>query len=295
MDSNQNHSTEIEASGIGKEPIGVHKYNCLKSLPVITLTEQEISDIEFYESKQEFKLETNEYKKKYVEKLFFSEPETAFTFTAMDLWKIFKGVFLNENRKEFIKNDLTVKNIEPLIYYFSKDERFFQCENLTQLSPPSFNKGLLIVGGFGNGKTACMQTFEKIFQRMKGMSFKGYSANEVVKYYERGSGEALKEEFERSMFAGNRYFDDVKTEREASNYGKVNLFKEILEARYVGMRQKGSEETRKTFITCNYKEGYFGNMEMALDEFGEKYGARVYDRIFEMFNIVEFKGTSFRK
>jgi len=99
------------------------------------------------------------------------------------------------------------------------------------------------------------------------------------------------------MNLGDRYFDDIKTERHASNYGKVNLFKDILENRYNNRVQivKGVTKINKTFGTCNYKEGYEGNTEVALEEFGEMYGGRIYDRLFEMFNIIEFKGKSFRK
>ena len=112
--------------------------------------------------------------------------------------------------------------------------------------------------------------------------------------FEKSSSEIQRDEFEKIMWRGSRYFDDLKTERIASNFGKVNIFKEILEERYNRMNTN-STSINKTFITCNFKEGFENDIEAAIDEFGEKYGGRVYDRIFEMFNILEFKGLSFRK
>lgn len=291
--------TALTGNKIGAPIIGNAKYNMLKKMPVVTLSEIEIAQIEEYETRNEFILEANEHKKKYIEKLLSPEKEYVFEFTAMDLWKIFKAAFKEINGRDFVKNEQTIKNIEPLIYYFSKDERFFHCENLTRLSNPSFEKGLMIVGTFGNGKTATMKTFEYIFSKIPALSFKGYSANEVVKLFERGASESLKDEFDKMIFRGSRYFDDVKTERTASNYGKVNLFKDILENRYTNMNplpKYGEKQIRRfTHITCNYKEGFEMEIEPAVDEFGELYGGRVYDRLFEMFNIVEFRGKSFRK
>jgi len=45
----------------------------------------------------------------------------------------------------------------------------------------------------------------------------------------------------------------------------------------------------RTYITCNFKEGAYGDVELALLEFRDKYGNRVYDRLFELFNIVMFE------
>lgn len=277
--------------------IGFNKYQNLKNLPFVSLTDLEKSQISEYESKHLPSKEQSEASKKYVRDMLSPKDKKSFSITALRLWNVFKAHFLMVNNKEFEKNDFTIKNLEPLIYYFAKDERFFECENLSKLSTPSFDKGILIIGTFGNGKTAVMKTFEKIFSTTKGVSFKGYSANEVVTMFEKCVDAETKADFNRKMNLGDRYFDDIKTERQASNYGKVNLFKDILENRYNNRIQTTNGETKinRTFGTCNYKEGFEGNSEVALEEFGEMYGGRVYDRLFEMFNIVEFKGKSFRK
>lgn len=277
--------------------IGYNKYQNLKNLPFDTLTDLEKTQISEYEEKNMPSKEQSEAHKNYIRGMLSKKEETTFKTTPLILGKVFKMYFNYIHGKEFVKDEFTTNNILPLLYYFSKDERFFNCENLSKLSNASFDKGIIIIGTFGNGKTAAMKVFEKIFQNVKGMSFKGYTANEVVGIFEKCNTDTLKLEFDRKVMVGSRYFDDVKTERIASNYGKVNIFKDILETRYNNRIQKvdGQEIINKTFITCNYKEGFEGNVDVALEEFGEKYGGRVYDRLFEMFNIIEFKGSSFRK
>jgi len=279
------------------EGIGYNKYQILKNLPFATLTDLEKSQMEKFENKHLPSLEQREASKKYIANMLSQKEEKPFKTTALILGNVFKTTFASVNGKHFEKNEFTTDNILPLVYYFSKDARFFDCENLSKLSTPSFDKGILIVGHFGNGKTATMRVFERIFQNTKGMAFKGYTANEVVGLFEKCNDDISKKEFERKMNLGSRYFDDIKTERIASNYGKVNVFKDILETRYNNRIQIINDKTiiNKTFATCNYKDGYEGNLEVAVDEFLEKYGGRVYDRLFEMFNVIEFKGKSFRK
>ncbi|URM37180.1 hypothetical protein [Flavobacterium anhuiense] len=285
---NQKLPTNVTGS-IGKvPPIGRNKYNYLKSKSIEELTDFEKNQLNDYEQKINYTPEETILKTaEYFEKVFSFKHTKEFSITARQLWDAFKATFPLVTGKRFLKTELTLKNIEPLIYYFSKDERFFQCEHLTRITEPSFDKGILIVGPFGNGKTSTMKVFEKIFKGIPGVGFKSFTANEVVVKFEKCSSEVDRTEFESLMYKGIRNFDDVKTERIASNYGKVNLFKDILEERY--------NAKAKTHITCNYKEGFQGDVEMALAEFGEKYGARVDDRMFEMFNVIVFKGKSFRK
>lgn len=183
-----------------------------------------------------------------------------------------------------------------MAFYLGKDERFFECTALSKMSKPSFEKGLLIVGSYGSGKTSTMKIFHKLFCQPRffktPLTFGWYSAQEVVEQYENIQTPADKTLFWNNMVKGARYFDDVKTERQASNYGKVNLFKEIIEKRYDLYINTG----KKTYLSCNYAKGKenVGNLSKALAEFRLLYGPRVYDRLFEMFNVVVFKGESFR-
>jgi hypothetical protein len=275
---------------IGKKIIGINKYQDLKSRKTEDLTQEDKLQIEAYENKQKTATsEQIENRAKHVQRILEPKVVPEFSITARQLWRLFKLNFPVVNKRPFIKIEgVTIKNLEPLIYYFSRDERFFECDNLNKnLSVPSFDKGLLVIGNFGNGKTATMKVFEKIFKGIPGVGFKGYSANEVVTMFEKCSTDLARDEFENQIWKGIKYFDDLKTERIASNYGKVNIFKEIIEERY--------NRKAKTHVTCNYKKDFPDDLIVALDEFEDKYEGRVYDRLFEMYNIIEFKGKSFRK
>lgn len=276
--------------GIGNSIIGIRKYEYLKSINPEHLSDEQKEQIRVFEERKNICFNSKKASD-YFKELNKGKVQKELQVEARELYDLLVKKFPEVNGKQFQKQEgITIANLSPLIYYFSKDKRFFECDNLSRISEPSFDKGLLIIGGFGNGKTSVMKTFESIFKGIKGFNFKGYSANEVVTEFEKCTGDnadILRKEFENSMWKGIRYFDDLKTERIASNFGKVNIFKEILEERY----RLGS----LTYVTCNYKEGFPNDLEKALDEFEDKYGSRVYDRLYQMFNIIEFKGKSFRK
>ena len=297
MDQNQKPLTEQETDKslpVNKIDLdfGFNRYNFLKSLNQDDLSELEINQMKDFEEIHFQSEEQKENQKIYWQKVRESVVEVEKTFTKKELWNTFLKTFKELHGKEFIYDDEILENIKPIMYYFLKDENFFFCKNLSGLSEPSFDKGILLIGNFGNGKTAVMATFEKIFKGIKSKTFKGYSTNEVVNLFEKinpTSNEQVitRPEFDKMMNTGNRYFDDVKTERHASNFGKMNLMKDILEVR--------EKNNLLTHITCNFKDGFENDIEAGLDEFEEKYGSRLYDRIFKMFNIIEFKGKSFRR
>lgn len=286
----ENVSTEIFKSV--NSLIGYNRYQFLKTLSNEDLTDSEVQQMKNYEEKhirtpEQIKRELDHFEKISKDTLV---PEKKFT--KKELWNTFQKKFKEIHGKDFIYNDEVLENIKPLMYYFLQDEMFFSCKNLSNLSEPSFDKGVLIIGDYGNGKTATMEVFESIFRPIKSQSFRGYSTNELVKLFEKikpnsNESEITRAEFDRMTITGTRYFDDAKTERNASNFGIVNIMKEVLEIR--------EKRNLKTHLTCNFKEGYAGDVKEGLKEFQDKYGNRMYDRIFKMFNIIIFTGKSFRR
>ncbi len=296
MESSPKQKLEIETdlSQINKNrsDFGLNKYNFLKTLDPEDLTEFEIQQMKDFEEIHFQSAEQKENQAKHWQKVRESVVEVEKKFTKKELWNLFLKTFNEVHGKEFIYNDEILENIKPIMYYFLRDDNFFFCKNLSDLSKPSFDKGILLIGNFGNGKTAVMATFEKMFKGIKSISFKGYSTNEVVNLFEKinpASNEQIitRPEFDKMMNTGKRYFDDIKTERHASNFGKMNLMKDILEVR--------EKNNLLTHGSCNFKDGFPDDIVAGLDEFEEKYGSRLYDRIFKMFNIIEFKGKSFRQ
>ncbi len=225
---------------------------------------------------------------------------------SQSFYNLFKFYYQKINNCEFNENANNKEAYyfaKTLIYYFSKDENFLKSPLLSNINNISMDKGLLVIGGFGCGKTSIFKTMHQLFfnaqresipvydvekniqslARYK-MQFKYFTANQVVEEYESCENPGEKEYFWNRQNKGFTYYDDILTEREASNYGKVEIFKDIFEKRY--------SDNAKTMISCNY---YGDTVETTLAEFGKKYGGRVYDRLFSMFNIIELKGKSLRK
>jgi DNA replication protein DnaC len=295
------------AEQIGKL-IGKRKYQALKALDLENLTDetleafnlqfknitvaQALKMIEAYETEyttaEDYKKTVSEYFKKINQP---KEKQEVKIMTKEWLWNNFSHHYLKNEGVNYSQDQDSIENIKPIIYYFIGDfENFQKCINVSKLSIPSFEKGLLIIGGYGNGKTSVMRAIE-LSLRNTNVAFKGYSANKIVSMYEACQNNFDKEEFYKTVLRGVRYFDDVLTEADASNYGKKTLFKDILEER--------NHLKRRTYITCNYAEGIDikseNLLEVSLEQFATKYGSRVYDRLFSDFNIIEFKGKSFRR
>jgi len=289
----------IESLPVKKGIITRREYDWLKSFE--SLEPHELQKIKEFEDSLPIPEEKKQSEKKTIEltKGLFPDKKT--------IWTGFLQAFLQSQKKEFVQNTDTLSNLEPVLKYFAKDKTFFNCKNLVKNFngkelENSFEKGLLIIGDYGNGKTTIMQCFELLFKKnyeiaildnwdtfpiWQKIRFKGFKSHDIVTEFETISNPESKDNFYKKYIGFRFYFDDVKKEKTASNYGKTEIIREIIEKRY--------DKKAKTYITCNYKEGYSGNLQEALIEFGDRYGGHVYDRLFEMFNIIEFKGKSFRR
>lgn len=221
------------------------------------------------------------------------------------LYDLFKSAFELFQKKPFdesVNNSESKRLARTLCAYFLQKKAFFRSPLLNEKSIPDLKKGLMIVGGFGNGKTSILNTFHLMFKTAASMpiqvadiegipqllgryklGFGYFTANDLVKTFEAISDPQEKEIFWNRHSKGIKYFDDIMTESTASNYGKIEIFKDLFEMRYTNRA--------KTLISLNYA----GTLDETLDEISKKYGERVYDRLFEMFNIIELYGESLRK
>lgn len=184
----------------------------------------------------------------------------------------FKVFWSYYQKKELILNESNHKVIYSLCQYFGKDDRCLL----------DLNKGILLSGDCGVGKTTMMTTFHLMGKSLlettgsELMWFQMINCNDLVEEFE--SEETESGNFHKQYKTGNKYFDDFGTERIASKYGKSNLMQEILEKRYLDL-------SWKTYLTSN----------LSPEEINGKYGFRVYDRLFEQFNYIELTGDSFRR
>lgn len=229
------------------------------------------------------------------------------------LYGLFKTAYTLANGTDFNPNH---NDGEPKVFVFTLLYYLFRCDNFysspllnNAVSIPSLDKGILVMGWYGCGKTSIFKALKHLFfeasrdealmikdvdgdmvplKRYRKLFFAFFSVNEVVKDYEGCSTQEGKNRFWDIMSKGRHYYDDLTKEREASNYGKVELFQDILESRY--------DKKVITMASLNYCKGSDESLAAStLKAMGVKYGPRIYDRAFEMFNIIELQGKSLRK
>jgi hypothetical protein len=317
--------------------IGIRKYNALKdkikdfnnfnflnpNLEPKKLTDLEQKQIEVYESDKLILDETAKVNQK--EYLKYVREGKKRTFETIDgiipdtsnLYHGFIKAFEVLNGKKFELTEDSILNIKAVVKYFANDPTFFECERLIKeigdrKLVPSFKKGILIVGDFGNGKSTIMQTFEHLiehnhkiafdkkwhnYQDWKDLRFKVKACRSVASEYEYLKKDDSKKDFLDKYSTFNYCFDDITKEQIASNYGLKNVIQIILENRYddIFIRIKEDKRINRTHGTLNYNKDYPGNLKIAIQSLGLKYEPHMYDRALELFNIIEFKGKSFRK
>lgn len=138
-------------------------------------------------------------------------------------------------------------------------------------------KGILIAGGTGSGKTQFFKIMQISLLNLRLPAFRIVSCIDVE--------QAIRsEQAQYSDFAfGDMCFDDLGTESaETVIYGnRVNVMSEIIQIRYNAFQNKGL----KTHYTTN----------LAPDEIEKRYGTRISDRLNESCTNYFFEWDSFRK
>ena len=199
-----------------------------------------------------------------------------------ELW--YKQLF----KREFIWDDLSTKIYYTLLLYFLQEERFYKSPFITQQSKPDLNKGLLIVGDYGIGKSSIFKALHVTLSRSNNLKLNYYTTNEVVNNYKecvKSSHEILKGFWDRHNKLPAVY-DDLFNERPVVDYGeRIDVMGTVLFNR--------AEINAKTFCIMNYQTEN-KSLSEALKAVSGRYGLRVYDRFFQMFNILEINGQSKR-
>lgn len=171
---------------------------------------------------------------------------------------------------------------------FNTDVQKDQFESLLDYFTGESEKGLLLYGGVGCGKTTLMRVFEwnpkasyavkecteiaQLFSRKEG----GYEAIRPLKGIMHG---------QRNDFNQTEYgicFDDLGEEKNQKHFGnEANVMEEIILARYINR-----DLWNKTHITTN----------LTPEKIEEIYGSRVRSRMREMFDVIDFSNiTDLRK
>jgi DNA replication protein DnaC len=183
-------------------------------------------------------------------------------YSAAELFKFYKD--------KYTVDDDNMHAIQQLCHYFSEAERF----------EGDLKKGLLLMGGVGIGKSTLMQFFVK----NQVCSYRIMSCRDIESKFSTDGDDIVRQCSYMQPVATNSdpfghkeigmCFDDLGTEANAKHYGKEkNVMAEIILNRYDNML-----DFRATHITTN----------LNAERLKAEYGARVTDRMREMFNVIEF-------
>ena len=191
-------------------------------------------------------------------------------------WLETKGKQLFGNHFKIYEEDRTI--IYKLIAYFTKDQK------MANRGGVNLEKGILLSGPIGCGKTSLMYLFK-------------YIAPEGNKYYVKScrevSFEFIKEGYEvitryskprlHQKRAGTICFDDLGTESNLKYFGnECNVMGEILLSRYDSFCHPQLSRRVITHLTTN----------LSASEIEQLYGNRIRSRLRESFNLVAFSNNS---
>lgn len=188
--------------------------------------------------------------------------------TAKQMYNLMAWTSQNTYGKKLIVNDENKKLITAICFFISRDERFE-----SELGY-SFEKGLLIRGISGIGKTHLVRCVEK----------NGLNPLLTLSMIEISDELMAYGEYEMKMGSANiLYLDDIGTEETPIvHFGtKIHYFKNFIESIYLRQKEKGFKNlvlsTNLNFHQCS-----------------EKYGFRVASRMRDMFNVIDVSGKDMR-
>lgn len=139
------------------------------------------------------------------------------------------------------------------------------------------NKGILLTGPVGCGKTTLMQLLPYIHPQTRPYGLFP-TRNIVIEYNTNGSDTINKYSALRTMC-----FDDLGAEPTGRYYGHdSNVMAEILVSRYDLSQGQSSKQNKQTHLTSN----------LNAHEIEDRYGERVRSRLREMVNVIAFPAST---
>ncbi|MDP2235001.1 MAG: hypothetical protein Q8J88_01085 [Bacteroidales bacterium] len=177
-------------------------------------------------------------------------------------------------RKEFVIDKFNEAILDKLFHYFTASG---EAEKLGM----NLNKGIMLMGGLGTGKSTIMRAFAT----NQHTSFRLMPCMHLTYDFVEHGFSIIKDHSKVETIARNQYwqtergvcYDDLGTEEERKRYGdKVNAMAEILMNRYDQVPHN------MTHITTN----------LNAQDIEKYYGPRVRSRMREMFNILTFDLTA---
>lgn len=136
------------------------------------------------------------------------------------------------------------------------------------------DKGILLIGSYGTGKTTVMKVFCNICHYAAIRPFQMCYAKSTTDQIEESKDDGIMVNYRK----GDWCLDELGSEKHESNIwgNKKNIFGDLLEYRY-----------NRKLIT-------HGTTNMGLDQLKTIYGDRVYSRLHSMFNFYILNGKDYR-
>lgn len=181
---------------------------------------------------------------------------------------------------QFIKGfDLTKrleKFYEQLYYYFKKDKRFEQ----------DLNKGLLIIGAVGTGKTTAMRMFSRIGR------YRVVSTRHIVREFNI-DGMTVLNRYGQEAF----YNEGVPLEKIPIKLCFDDIGLEDVDSKLFGNRANVLAEILFDRYDCFIYDGMIthATTNLSISKLEQIYGDKIRDRMKEMMNLIVCEGQSLRK
>lgn len=152
--------------------------------------------------------------------------------------------------------------LEMVFLYLDRDSSFNRQGRFGMLD---VNKGLMLLGNPGSGKTTILEIIQAILRKTP-MAFTKRATTEIVDEFAKDGAEFLK------TLTGNIFFDDLGFENPAVHYGdRRELMKDVIFSRYDQMRYTGAMS-------------HFTSMSNP-EAIKAKYGPFAWSRLCQMCNI----------
>ncbi len=282
--------------------VSLRRYQYLINLPHGSLSEKEREELKIFETEKKQREKTavlrakNEKTAQYLTEIKKSSQQPKKRLNSKEIVFEWKRNFESIAKTKLVLNNQVQNLLWTLAFYFSGEEKFFDSPLVLQNHNPSLEKGLLIIGDYGTGKSTALKVMQHVLQGSQRHFYMAFAPS-VVDRFEEAKATKFPEAvnaFWNTHQSQERCYDDVFSERMASAYGKVDVVREILEKRY--------DRKLTTHIIANYASphdanGLFTNRKSiseTLEFIKVRYGSRVGSRAVEMFNVIEVKGDSFR-
>ncbi len=187
------------------------------------------------------------------------------------------GITDRRKRRTYIIDKRNEEFYWTVIAYFSRNRKFFDSPLLFNSEKASFDKGLILCGEHGAGKTFMFKVLNYL-NTLIGLGGNNFTINfskKIVEDFNKKGHESI-----QNYYLGQRYFDGIGEELEGKFFGKEEVMKLILEER----GEAYANHQLKTFASTNFLEEGFA-----------RYGSKVESQVNQMFNLVYAKSTDFRK